>query len=71
MPKFKVSLQAIVKAAVFVECDTLEEAKTIAENAWNPTLYNAGIDPSQPKIYSYDVDTHAGKAYATDTKELF
>lgn len=63
MSKYKVELQAIVTATVWVECSGETEAKTIAESAWKPTLDGAGIDPTIYAIYDYDVPTHAGEAY--------
>lgn len=63
MPKYKVELQAIVTATVWVECSDKTEAQSIAENAWKPTLNGAGIDPTIEAIYDYDVPTHAGEAY--------
>ena len=63
MPKYKVKLQAIVTAIVYVACSDETEAQSIAENAWRPTLSGAGIDPTIEAIYDYDVSTHAGDAY--------
>ena len=63
MPKYKVELQAIVTATVWVECSDENEAQSIAKTAWRPTLNGAGIDPTIHAIYDYDVPTHAGNAY--------
>ena len=64
MPKYKVELQAIVTATVWVECSDEKEAQSIAEIAWRPTLDGAGIDPTIEAIYDYDVPTSAGNAYS-------
>lgn len=64
MPKYKVELQAIVTATVWVACSDEKEAKSITENAWKPTLDGSGIDPTIHAIYDYDVPTHAGDAYS-------
>ena len=61
MPKYKVELQAIITATVYVECSDETEAKSIAESAWRPmcdTSGNAGIDPTIEAIYDYEVDRH-------------
>lgn len=63
MPKYKVKLQAIVTATVWVECSDKTEAQSIVEAAWRPTLNGAGIDPTVEAIYDYEVLTHAGDAY--------
>ena len=63
MPKYKVKLQAIVTATVWVECSDKTEAQSIVETAWRPTLNGAGIDPTVEAIYDYEVLTHAGDAY--------
>ena len=63
MPKYKVKLQAIVTATVWVECSDKTEAQSIVETAWRPTLDDAGIDPTVEAIYGYEVPTHAGDAY--------
>ena len=63
MPKYKVELQAIVTATVWVECSDENEAQSIAENAWTPRLDGSCIDPTILAIYDYDVPTHAGNAY--------
>lgn len=55
MPKYKVELQAIVTATVYVACSDETEAKSIAESAWKPTLNGAGIDPTVEAIYGYEV----------------
>lgn len=60
MPKYKVKLQAIVTATVWVECSDKTEAQSIVETAWRPTLNGAGIDPTVEAIYDYEVPTHAG-----------
>lgn len=64
MPKYKVGLQAIVTATVWVECSSDKtEAQSIVETAWRPTLNGAGIDPTVEAIYDYEVPTHARGAY--------
>ena len=63
MTKYKVELQAIVTATVYVECSDETEAKSIAESAWKPTLDGVGIDPTIHAIYDYDVPTHVGNTY--------
>lgn len=63
MPKYKVELQAIATATVWVECSDEAEAKSIAETAWKPTLDGAGIDPTVHAIYKYEVPVHAENAY--------
>ena len=63
MPKYKVKLQAIAEATVWVECSDKTEAQSIVETAWRPTLNGAGIDPTVEAIYDYEVPTHAGGAY--------
>ena len=63
MPKYKVKLQAIVTATVWVECSDKTEAQSIVETAWRPTLNGAGVDPTVEAIYDYEVLTHAGDAY--------
>lgn len=70
MPKYKVELQAIVTATVYVECSDETEAKSIAESAWRPTLNGAGIDPTIEAIYDYDVPTHAGDAYSVSVEQV-
>ena len=62
MPKYKVKLQAVVTATVWVECSDKTEAQSIVETAWRPTLNGAGIDPTVEAIYDYEVPTHAGDA---------
>lgn len=69
MPKYKVELLAVVTATVWVECSDEHEAKSIAENAWRPTLDGAGIDPTIDTIYDYDVPTHAGNTYTVGDVE--
>lgn len=64
MPKYKVKLQAIVTATVWVECSDKTEAQSIVETAWRPTLNGAGIDPTVEAIYDYEVPTRAGGAYS-------
>lgn len=63
MPKYKVKLQAIVTATVWVECSDKTEAQSIAETAWRPTLNGAGIDPTVEAICDYVVPAHAEDAY--------
>lgn len=72
MPKFKVELQAVVTATVWVECSDEHEAKSIAENAWRPmcdTSGNAGIDPTVEAIYDYEVDRHTEATYPISVEE--
>lgn len=64
MPKYKVKLQAIVTATLWVECSDKTEAQSIAETAWRPTLKGAGIDPTVEAIVDYVVPTHAENAYS-------
>lgn len=67
MPKYKVELQAIVTATVWVAYSDETEAKSIAESAWRPmcdTSGNAGIDPTVEAIYDYEVDRHTASTQA-------
>lgn len=64
MPKYKVELQFIVTATVWVECSDKTEAQSIAETAWRPTLDDAGIDPTIEAIYGYEVDRHTASTWA-------
>ena len=64
MPKYKVKLQAIVTATVWVECSDKTEAQSIVETAWRPTLNGAGIDPTVEAIYGYEVDTYTASTWA-------
>ena len=68
--KYKVQLQAIVTATVWVECSDEHEAKSIAESAWTPRLDGACIDPTVEAVYNYDVNTYAGDTYAFDVEQL-
>lgn len=73
MPKFKVKLQAIVTATVWVACSDEAEAKSIAENAWRPRCDmsdNAGIDPTICAIYDYDVDSHTKATYSVSVEQV-
>lgn len=70
MPKYKVELQAIVTATVWVECSDETEAQSIAENAWQPRLDRACIDPTIEAIYDYDVDTYAWRTNNTDVEKV-
>lgn len=63
MQKFKVQLQAVVTATVWVEGSDEHEAKSIAESAWTPRLDGACIDLTVEAVYDYDVDTYAGNTY--------
>lgn len=63
MPKYKVKLQAVVAATVWVECSDEIEAQSIVETAWRPALNGAGIDPTVEAIYGYEVPTHAQDAH--------
>ena len=69
MPKYKVGLQAIVTATVWVECSDKTEAQSIVETACRPTLNGAGIDPTVEAIYDYEVLTHARGAYRVGAVE--
>lgn len=70
MPKYKVELQAIVTATFWVACSDETEAKSIAENAWKPTLVGAGIDPTICAIYDYDVDSHTKATYSVSVEQV-
>ena len=74
MRKYKVELQAIVTATVYVDCSDETEAKSIAESAWRPicgtALDNAGIDPTVKAIYDYKVDSHTEAAYPISVEEV-
>lgn len=73
MPKYKVELQAIVTATVYVECSDETEAQSIAENAWRPmcdTSGNAGIDPTIEAIYDYEVDRDTAATYVFSTEQV-
>ena len=73
MRKYKVELQAIVTATVYVDCSDETEAKSIAESAWRPicgtALDNAGIDPTVKAIYDYKVDRHPASTWAVGVVE--
>lgn len=72
MLKYKVELQAIVTATVWVECSDEKEAQSIAETAWRPmcdTSGNAGIDPTVEAIYDYEVDRHTASTWAVGDAE--
>ena len=69
MTKYKVELQAIVTATVWVECSDEKEAQSIAEIAWRPTLDGAGIDPTIEAIYDYEVDRHTASTWAVGVGE--
>ena len=73
MRKYKVELQAIVTATVYVDCSDETEAKSIAASAWRPicdTSGNAGIDPTVKAIYDYKVDSHTEAAYPISVEEV-
>lgn len=73
MLKYKVELQAIVTATVWVECSDETEAKSIAENAWRPmcdTSGSAGLDPTIEAIYDYEVERHTATTYATSVENV-
>ena len=69
MQKYKVQLQAVVTATVWVECSDEHDAKNIAESAWTPRLDGACIDPTIEAVYDYDVDTYAGRTYTADVEK--
>lgn len=69
MPKYKVELQAIVTATVYVACSDEKEAQSIAANAWRPTLNGAGIDPNIHAVYDYNVDMPARDVAAGGIEE--
>lgn len=69
MPKYKVKLQAIVTATLWVECSDEHEAKSIAENAWRPILDSSGIDPTIHAVYDYNVDMPARDVAAVGIEE--
>ena len=68
--KYKVQLQAVVTATVWVECSDEHEAKSIAESAWTPRLDGACIDSTVEAVYNYDVDIYAGDTYTFDMEQL-
>ena len=72
MTKYKVELQAVTTATVYVDCSDETEAKSIAESAWRPiyTSGNAGIDPTVNAIYDYKVDSHTKAAYPIGVEEV-
>lgn len=68
--KYKVQLQAVVTATVWVECSDEYAAKSIAESAWTPRLDGACIDPTVGAIYDYDVAAYAGDTYTFDVEQV-
>lgn len=68
--KYKVQLQSVVTATVWVECSDECEAKSIAESAWTPRLDGACIDPSMEAVYNYDVDTYAYDTYTVSVEQV-
>lgn len=68
--KYKVQLQAVVTANVWVECSDEHEAVSIAENAWKPCLDGAGIDDTIEAIYDYRVDGCAEDVFAYNLEHL-
>lgn len=69
MPKYKVELQAIVIATVWVERSDEKEAQSIAENAWRPILDSSGIDHNIHAVYDYNVDIPAREVTAVGIEE--
>ena len=73
MTKYKVELQAVTTATVYVDCSDETEAKSIAASAWRPicgtALDNAGIDPTVKAIYDYKVDSPEA-AYPIGVEEV-
>ena len=73
MPKYKVELQAVVTATVWVECSDVNEARSIAESAWRPmcdTSGNAGIDPTVEAIYDYEVMDETAATYPMSVEQV-
>lgn len=68
--KYKVQLQAVVTATVHVECSDETEAKSIAENAWRPTINGAGIDPTIHAIYGYEVLRFTPTTWAFEVEQV-
>jgi len=68
--KYKVGLQAVVTATVYVECSDETEAKSIAESAWTPRLDGACIDQTVEAIYNYDVNAYADDIYTVNTEQV-
>lgn len=68
--KYKVQLQAVVNAAVWVECKYEREAKSIAQRAWTPRLSSACIDRTVDEIYNYDVGTYADNTLVVDVEQV-
>lgn len=68
--KYKVQLQAVVNATVWVECKDEHEAKSIAQRAWIPRLSSACIDRTVDEIYNYDVGTYADNAKVVNVERV-
>ena len=68
--KYKVRLQAVVTATVWVECSDEHEAKSIAESVWTPRLDGACIDPTVEAVYNYDVNTYADDTCTVSVEQL-
>lgn len=56
MAQFKIELQAIATAILYIEADTLQEAKDIATQAWRPRMESDNVDMTLDKVIDYDVD---------------
>lgn len=69
MSKYKVKLQAVCTATVWVDCSDETEAKSIAENAWRPVLDTAGIDPTIEAVYDHNIAA-CRASHAFDCEEL-
>lgn len=67
---YKVQLQAVVNATVWVECSDEQEAKSISERAWIPRLSSACIDRTVDEIYNYDVGTYADNAKVVNVEQV-
>lgn len=70
MPKYKVKLTATFTADVWAECSDETEARSIAENAWRPTLQTAGIDPTIEAVYDHEAVCGAQEVVATAVDEV-
>lgn len=73
MPKYKVELQAVVTATIWVECSDETEAISIAENAWRPacdTSGDAGINPTIEAIRDYRVSKYTTLPHAFNVEHV-
>ena len=68
--KYKVQLQAVVNATLWIECEDEYEAKSIAQRAWTPRLSSACIDRTVDEIYNYDVGTYADNTLVIDVEQV-